>query len=453
MNAISKISLITGWLPPTLFAITGVVIVVLVLLNMKKFTVRGSVTALLVAVVSAALGRFLVWLICDKLFLFGVTLGWEVELVITIAICLLSLVIFSLIRSKGARRAISIILIPLIILSAALRVDIIFGEYTTLGALFGKEAYATLDLSVTGKAKTTVAQWKQLAEKDALPDMPKQGIIRSVRIPATISGFRARTADVYLPPAALSDNPPALPVMVMLAGQPGSPDRFFSASQFATQLNAFAASHNGLAPIVVSPDQNGSSIHNSLCADTDIYGNAETYLTKDVTNWITSNLPVATAPNQWLIGGFSQGGTCSTQLGPAHPNIYGHIFSVGGELEPTDLNKAHTIQRDFNGDEKAFMEHVPAEIIAKNAPSTQTWFSAAGAWDKESQTNQMTNSTAAKNAGMSVTAIIAQDSGHDWHSVQTALAPELNMFCAQTGLGTTNKSVADYPKVKIVDIP
>lgn len=100
-------------------------------------------------------------------------------------------------------------------------------------------------------------------------------------------------------------------------------------------MNAYAAKHDGLAPIVLVPDQNGEATHNSLCADT-TQGNAETYLTTDVVNWAKKMLPVAKSARMWAMGGFSQGGTCTTQLVPRHPEIYGAMLPVDGELKPTN---------------------------------------------------------------------------------------------------------------------
>jgi len=54
-------------------------------------------------------------------------------------------------------------------------------------------------------------------------DLAAAGVVSTVVIPGSVSGFAARPAWVYLPPAALVRNPPALPVLVLLHGQPGSP--------------------------------------------------------------------------------------------------------------------------------------------------------------------------------------------------------------------------------------
>lgn len=53
--------------------------------------------------------------------------------------------------------------------------------------------------------------------------MPATGEVSKVAIPGAVSGFAAREAEVYLPPAYLSTPRARLPVLVLLAGQPASP--------------------------------------------------------------------------------------------------------------------------------------------------------------------------------------------------------------------------------------
>lgn len=454
----ANIHLLNGWLPPTLFGVTAIsMLLVVVLPDARRYTPhrrRSSLwRELLAGFIGFGVSGLVVWLLSDVFLVFGVSLGWMVMTVIAVTCALMAFAVAAIVDSHGIRRIAAVILVVLSLLSGALRVDMVYGEYTTLGSLFGVKAFPDMSQSqISGKATMTIEQWKQHASRHDLPTMPKIGEIRTVDIPATASQFKARSADVYLPPAALSDKPPALPVMVMLAGQPGSPDRFFNASGIAGTLNAYAAKHHGLAPIVVSPDQNGAATQNSLCADTPVYGKAETYLTVDVTKWIRTTLPVSTAPKDWLIGGFSQGGTCSTQLGPAHPGIYGHIYAADGELAPTDHDRETTINRYFNGDAKLYQRHVPTDIIKRHAPSTQTLFSIAGQWDAKSQRNAAIIAKAAKQSGMTVHLAMAKDSGHDWHTVNTGLAAVIDRFCAQSGIGADRRELNTYPNLVMLNV-
>ncbi|WP_104131493.1 esterase family protein [Cryobacterium sp. M91] len=199
--------------------------------------------------------------------------------------------------------------------------------------------------------------------------MPTRGTVGTVTIPGTTSGFAARAALVYLPPAALAPNPPVLPVLVMFAGQPGMPAAVFTAGHLASTMDAYAASHNGLAPIVVAPDQLGRANQNPMCVDSPL-GNSETYLTRDVPQWIRSHLRVSDDPRYWAVGGFSQGGTCSIQSGAGHPEVFRSILDVAGEAEPTI--RSTTVARAFGGSTAAYDAVKPINVWAARAPYADT---------------------------------------------------------------------------------
>ena len=130
----------------------------------------------------------------------------------------------------------------------------------------------------------------------------------------------------------------------MLAGQPGNPDRVFSASGIAAILDQYAKAHHGLAPIVISPDQNGDNTVNSLARRHD-QGRTRGDDIRDRRRATVDQSATARVPAgaDWAIGGFSQGGTCATQLGPRHPDIFGSIIAVDGELKPTAGSVEHMV--------------------------------------------------------------------------------------------------------------
>lgn len=87
--------------------------------------------------------------------------------------------------------------------------------------------------------------------------MPAHGLVGSVRIPGVRSHWAARAAVVYLPPAALVPQPRLLPVVVMFSGQSrgaGPYDAVWD-GDLGPMMDAIAARHHGIAPIVVVPDQ------------------------------------------------------------------------------------------------------------------------------------------------------------------------------------------------------
>ena len=444
---LAKVHLTQGWLPATLFTLTALALALLVLTGLTHGRWRTLLRQVAIAVGIGALGLLAAWLVSDVFMLFGVSLGWMV--IITVALCFLAtgFAICVLITARGWRRFLAALSVLLCLLSTGLRVDIIYGEFTTLGSLFNVTLYPDYGSHPAARPAMSVAQWRSRASRGDLPSYPRTGRSYSVRIPNDRSQFSARPANIYLPPAALSEKPPALPVFVLLAGQPGSPDRLFTAGSIPAMMDAYAAQHDGLAPVVVSPDQNGSSFHNSLCVDSPVYGKAETYLSRDVPAWIRANLPVASQPRLWAIGGFSQGGTCSTQLGARHPDVYGNMLPADGELEPTQGGQDQMIHDYFDGDRKRFLAQIPARAILERAPSNQRLFTAAGSNDKESQHNMMVIAKAADQAGMSVKAVVTQGSGHDWHTVKTAWQPGLEWLGEAMGLGPMSRQVQDFPNI------
>ncbi|MDU3639671.1 MAG: alpha/beta hydrolase-fold protein [Bifidobacterium longum] len=474
-----ELSLVRGIVPWTVFGLTAIAAIILIVgLALSKSKKRGRlhplIVSLIAAVLAGAAGLLVAWLVSDVFMVFGVSLGWPVIFTIAGGIAGVGFVIAAAVTLRGVRRALAVVLVPLVLLSTALGVDSIYGEYQTIGTLVGYTPYASLGSIEVHKAAMSVSDWHSKARKGSLPSMPSQGKVLTVDIPNTESNFTARKAMIYLPPAALSDRPPALPVMELLAGQPGSPSRLIDAGNIAATMNAYAAKHDGLAPIVLVPDQNGEATHNSLCADT-TQGNAETYLTTDVVNWAKKMLPVAKSARMWAMGGFSQGGTCTTQLVPRHPDIYGAMLPVDGELKPTNGSVAKMVQEYFAGDRKAYDElkptngsvakmvqeyfagdrkaydeQVPVNAIAATGTPEQALFTGAGERDKESISNMRTIADAARKAGMEVTELIVPGTGHDWHAVQAVWRPGLDWFGERTGLGEMTKSLKEYPQVEVL---
>lgn len=205
----------------------------------------------------------------------------------------------------------------------------------------------------------------------APPDLPTTGrVVRDTPIPGTVSKFPARAGWVYLPPAYLVPDPPALPVLVLIAGQPGTPKNWFDGGRLVQTMDRFAAQHGGLAPIVVVPDPLGDLFSNPMCLDSSL-GQAETYLARDVPDWIRQTFTVDPDPAGWAIGGFSFGGTCGLQLALRAPDVYRVFVDISGQEEPTLGSRSRTVNAAFGGDEAAFRRVNPIdELTGHRYPDT-----------------------------------------------------------------------------------
>ncbi|MBF4461319.1 MULTISPECIES: alpha/beta hydrolase [unclassified Rathayibacter] len=297
----------------------------------------------------------------------------------------------------------------LVFATTAMTVNIDFGQYPTVRSALGISAYSTVPVPVAA----ATGPHSDLASWTAPAGMATVGTVTTVSIPATASGFAARDAVVYLPPAALTSKPPLLPVMVMLSGQPGSPSDPLSTEKLQPALDSYAAAHAGLAPIVVSPDQLGDPTANPMCIDSPL-GRSATYLTVDVPDWIRGHLPVLGDAQHWAVGGLSEGGTCAIQLGAAFPELFGNIVDASGELAPTLGNDADTIQRAFGGNAAAYEASKPLSIMAAKAPYKNTFaLFGVGANDTGFLPSAKTVYAAAKAAGMDATYYEVPGSAHD----------------------------------------
>ncbi|PPI56494.1 alpha/beta hydrolase [Rathayibacter toxicus] len=328
-------------------------------------------------------------------------------------------------RLRGALAALGVV--ALVITTAAMAINIDFGQYPTVRSMLGISAYSSNPIPVyaAGNPHSEIATWK------APSDLPTVGTVSTVTIPATASAFPARDAVLYMPPAALTARPPLLPVMVMLSGQPGSPSDPLSTEKLQQALDDYAAAHAGLAPIVVSPDQLGDPTTNPLCIDSSM-GKSATYLTVDVPNWIRANLPVLNDARNWAIGGLSQGGTCALQFGAEFPELFGNIVDASGEQAPNIGGEAKTIARGFNGNAKAYEAAKPANILARKAPYKESFaIFGVGAEDTAFLPGTKKMAAAAKAAGIDTTYFEVPHSAHDVAAWSATLHKGLELLTAR----------------------
>ena len=311
-----------------------------------------------------------------------------------------------------------------------------FQSYMTTRALLGPWLDAgTAFQKAAGRpsAVVTAPPGRMIADVWTAPaGLPKSGTLSEVTIPGKASHFTARKAWVYLPPAYQATPRPQLPVLVLLAGQPGSPRDWIDAGGVQKILDAYAAAHHGLAPVTVMPDATGSTIGNTLCMDSKL-GNAETYLTTDLKAWVTANLQVALADRGWTVGGFSFGGTCAVQLAVRAPKLYRTFLDLSGQREPTLGNHKDTVKKAFNGDEAAFTRVNPVSILAKQSFPGLAGRIVSGTTDKEFTPQLGIVYLACRRAGVDVQ-MTQVPGGHSWQVWRTGFTQQLPWIAERNGL-------------------
>lgn len=330
-------------------------------------------------------------------------------------------------RSGAAVAAIAVVVL------AGLQINAYFGQYTTVGSLLGQQTHVPALAAGLKRGAGTGTVGTMSARTGAA--MPRHGTVAQAPIAGPASGFDARNAIIYLPPAYTPNGPDRLPVLVLVAGQPGGPQRWLDAGRLARTLDAFAASHHGRAPVVVVADPNGSTAGNTMCMDSHI-ARADTYLSVDVPAWITRTLNVSDPGRGWAFGGFSFGGTCAIQMATTHPRLYPDVIDISGQREPApSVKRRDTIARAFGGDAAAFTARVPLTLLAhRSYPGTHAYF-AVGTHDRRYGADQDIVSAAARSAGMHVKAIRVPGTGHSWAAARAGLAGGLRYLAPTWGMG------------------
>ncbi|MBO0872932.1 MAG: hypothetical protein J2P19_06025 [Pseudonocardia sp.] len=331
----------------------------------------------------------------------------------------------------------------MVVLLAATEINGVYGYYPTVRDVLGIEPADEVDFAAVAPGPSRSPDSPEPSEaavgKPPLietwrppPDMPRAGRVSKVAVPGVRSGFPARPASVYLPPAYLSSGRPALPVLVLIAGQPGAPQDWLTAGKVAELMDGFAAAHAGLAPIVVMPDATGSALGNPLCMDSAL-GNVESYLVRDVPAWARANLAVDTDPRHWAIGGFSYGGTCALQLAVRAPAAYPVFIDISGQDEPTLGTRAQTLKATFGGDTARFRAVNPLDILSTGAFGRSAGVLVIGERDTVYGPQAGRVLDAAKRAHMDIT-LLRVPGAHSWTVAHDGLGTVLPWAAGKLGL-------------------
>ena len=324
----------------------------------------------------------------------------------------------------------------LLVGGAADGIDTVYGAYPSVSTALqlpprdGVSASSVLPRTPGPAAATLTgplsATWRPPA------DLPSHGAVIEMPIPAPRSGFVARPAWVYLPPAYLTSPRPSLPVLMLVGGQPGSPRDWLDGGQVAQRMDAWAAAHGGLAPVVIMPDGLGAQMANPMCMDSAL-GKADTYLSQDVAAWAVETLQVDPDHAHWAVGGWSYGGTCALQLATAHPDLFRTFYDASGQQKPTLGDDARTVAAAFGGNQAAFDAVDPLhELAARSYPGTAGYL-IVGSSDPTYRAQAQVVASAATAAGMTIT-YRERPGKHSWGVSGPGLEDALPWLTTRMGL-------------------
>jgi S-formylglutathione hydrolase FrmB len=342
-------------------------------------------------------------------------------------------------RAAGAGRVAVLGALALVLLASVSGINGYYGQFPTVRTALGSDYTDEIDFGAAATPAPRLirrAGGAPLAATWSPPaGMPATGRVAQVDIPGPVSGFAARPGWVYLPPSYLSGVRAQLPVLVLLPGQPGDSRDWLDGGRLAQRMDAFAAGHRGLAPVVLMPDALGSELANPLCLDSAL-GNAAGYLTVDVPAWIRLHLQIDPDPASWAVGGFSYGGTCALQLALTAPQVYPTFLDISGQSEPSLGTRADTVHAAFGdgaGADAAFRAVNPLDLLATRRYPQTAGALVAGADDPEFRPQADTVFAALQAAGVPSTLTVLPG-GHTWAVWGPGLDASLPWLGSRLGL-------------------
>ncbi len=261
--------------------------------------------------------------------------------------------------------------------------------------------------------------------------MPAKGAVLPVSISAEASKFRHRGELVYLPPAWFAQSPPPkLPVVEMVGAEINTPSDWVRVGKAANAGDAFAATHGGYAPVLVFVDSGGAFGVDTECVN-GTRGNAADHLTRDVIPFMAADFGVAADRAHWGIAGFSTGGTCAVDLTVMHPELFSAFVDIAGDIGPNAGTKEQTIARLFGGDAAAWASFDPITAITRHGTyrGVSGWFAVSSGSNRDANAGGQdvaANSLCSVGAAHGIDcAVVPQAGQHDWVFAAAAFAAAL----------------------------
>jgi S-formylglutathione hydrolase FrmB len=365
------ISLMHGWVPVSVQVIAAVVLVLAIGWRSRRWRLLWVPVAALVGV-GVASGAH--WLI-DSDGLAGDPAPYRLWIWIALTGLSAGVLLLGWRGTRWWRRGVSVLAVPLCLLSAALALNLWVGYFPTVQNAWNQMTAGPLPDQTSQATVTAMA-----AQTQAHHVLPRTGSVVSVNIPSAASKFKHRGELVYLPPAWFATSPPPkLPTVMMIGGEFNTPADWLRAGSAITTIDKYAAAHHGNAPVFVFVDSGGAFNNDTECVNGP-RGNAADHLTKDVVPFMKASFGVSADRANWGIVGWSMGGTCAVDLTTMHPELFSSFVDIAGDLSPNSGTKAQTVDRLFGGDVAAWSAYDPATIITKHGPynNISAWFAING---------------------------------------------------------------------------
>ena len=423
-----QLSLLRGWLPPTLQALALVVLVAAIRWRERRWR-RWVLPAALIA--AAALTATAYWYL-GSLGVAGDPAPTSLWLWTAMTSLAAAVLVLGWPGAGWARRGLTVLAVPLCAACAGLALNAWVGYFPTALAAWNQLTSAPLPDQIDRL---------QVTKMQIAGTRPTKGVVVPVNISDDASHFPHRQELVYLPPAWFSSNPPPrLPAVMMISSSYNTPADWLRPGGAFTAIDNFAAAHHGFAPVLVFVDPTGSFDNDTECVN-GTRGNAADHLAKDVVPFMVSNFGVSADRANWGVAGWSMGGTCAVDVAVMHPEMFSAFVDIAGDRSPNVGSKEQTIAKLYGGNGAAWEQFDPITVMSHHGRYTglSGWFdvpSAAGpdpAANPEGQDAAANALCAAADAHGIPCAVVTQEGKHDWPFAAQAFAAALPWLASTLG--------------------
>src|SRR5204863_215934 len=163
-------------------------------------------------------------------------------------------------------------------------------------------------------------------------------------------------------------------------------------------------------------------------------GRAETYLVDDVRSFVVEHYGTRASGRSWIVGGFSEGGTCAITLALRHPDAFAGFLDFGGDARPNASSPQRSMVRLFGGDGRAMAEHDPVVLLAHiHGSAPAAWFE-VGTSDRGPLDAARRLATASRDAGAD-TCLVVRPGGHNFDFWRDSFRHALPWAAGVVGFG------------------
>jgi enterochelin esterase-like enzyme len=206
----------------------------------------------------------------------------------------------------------------------------------------------------------------------------QQGFTLRLTVPGRLSHLR-RTVYVYLPPQYFQ---PAyqhyrFPSIELIHGFPGNPQDWITVLSVNSTLDSLVGEHLAKPTVLVMPAANGALGVSLQCLNQNHGPQDDTYLSKDVPDYLSASLRIQPPGSGWGIAGYSEGGFCAANFGLQHGRIYSYAGVLSGYFRPSDNQFGHPMRMvSAFANARQAQENTPLDLV-RSMPARQP---IAGFW-------------------------------------------------------------------------